>query len=160
AWLTAGFAFPILVDREVVGVCEFYTDTRQEPDAALCAALMQIGIQLGRVVERQRTAAQLQQQQEALYQREKLAALGALLAHVAHALSNPLAVVTMQADLLRADLDGGPLREGVEAIAQAAERCTRLVRNFLTLARQRPPERAALSLNVLIAETVIAETIE
>src|SRR5205823_7321871 len=39
AWLTAGFALPILVDREVVGVCEFYTDIWQEPDAALCDAL-------------------------------------------------------------------------------------------------------------------------
>lgn len=154
AWLTAGFAFPILVEREVVGVCEFYTDTRQEPDAALCDALMQIGIQLGRVVERQRTAAQLHRQQEALYQREKLAALGTLLANVAHELNNPLAVVLMHAELLREDLGNAPLLECVEEIAESAERCQRLVRNFLTLARQRSPERAAVSLNTLIAETV------
>ncbi len=154
AWLSTGFAFPMLVDREVVGVCEFYTDTRQEPDPALCDALMQIGIQLGRVVERQRTATQLQRQQEALSQHEKLAALGSLLASVAHELNNPLAVVMMHADLLREDLGSAPLLECVEEIAQAAERCRRLVRNFLTLARQHPPERAAVSLNTLIAETV------
>jgi two-component system NtrC family sensor kinase len=115
---------------------------------------MQIGIQLGRVVERQRTATQLQRQQEALSQHEKLAALGSLLASVAHELNNPLAVVMMHADLLREDLGSAPLLECVEEIAQAAERCRRLVRNFLTLARQHPPERAAVSLNTLIAETV------
>lgn len=154
AWLTAGFAFPILIDREVVGVCEFYTDTRQEPDAALCDALMQIGTQLGRIVERQRTAAQLHRQQEALYQREKLAALGSLLTNVVHELSNPLAVVLMHAELLREDLGKAPLLECIEEIALAAERCRRLVRNFLALARQRPPEQTVVSLNILIAETV------
>src|SRR4030095_877120 len=38
----------------------------------------------------------------------------------------------------------------VQAIMQAAERCMRIVRNFLTLARQHPPERQNVTLNTAI----------
>jgi PAS domain S-box-containing protein len=48
---------------------------------------------------RMRAEETLQRQQETLYQSEKLAAMGALLAGVAHELNNPLAVVLGQAEL-------------------------------------------------------------
>jgi C4-dicarboxylate-specific signal transduction histidine kinase len=41
-----------------------------------------------------------------------------------------------------------------EKIAQAAERCARIVRNFLTLARQHPPERQQVCLNQVIREAL------
>ena len=105
-------------------------------------------------MERERAAAQAQRQQEALVQREKLAAMGSLLASVAHELNNPLAVILMQADLLRADAASGPLAEYAADITQAATRCERLVRQFLTLARQHVPERTAVDLNALMTDTM------
>ncbi len=152
--LKAGFAFPILVGQEIAGVLEFYADTPLAPNRPLLAALTHIGTQLGRVIERERAAEQLQHQQAALRQREKLAAMGSLLASVAHELNNPLAVILLQADLLREDAAGSPVAEHVEEITQAATRCERLVRNFLTLSRQHPPERVALDLNALITNTL------
>jgi nitrogen-specific signal transduction histidine kinase/CheY-like chemotaxis protein len=116
--------------------------------------MTQIGVQLGRVVERERAVEQRQRQQEALLQREKLAAMSTLLASVAHELNNPLATVVVQADLLREEAGSGPLAETAAEIAQAAARCERLVRQFLTLARQHPSERSAVALNTLVAETV------
>jgi two-component system NtrC family sensor kinase len=115
---------------------------------------VQIGIQLGRVIERQRAAAQYQLQQEALYQSEKLAAMGSLLSGVAHELNNPLAVVLMHADLLREELHHSPLLELVDEVTRAAERCKRLVRSFLTLARQHTPERTAVALNTVVNDTL------
>ncbi|MDE2331899.1 MAG: GGDEF domain-containing protein [Bradyrhizobium sp.] len=50
----SGIAFPILVGREVAAVVEFFSYKDQEPDAALVRLLGQIGIQLGRVIERKR----------------------------------------------------------------------------------------------------------
>ena len=114
----------------------------------------QIGIQLGRAVERERAADQAQRQQEALFQREKLAAMGTLLASVAHELNNPLAVILMQADLLLADAGSGPVAEYAADITEAARHCGRLVRQFLTLARQHVPERTAVDLNALTASTL------
>ena len=55
---------------------------------------------------------QLQRQHEALFQSEKLAAMGSLLASVAHELDNPLSVVTMQADLLNDEMSDHSGTEG------------------------------------------------
>jgi PAS domain S-box-containing protein len=106
------------------------------------------------ITTRKQAEEQLQRQQEILAQSEKLAAMGSLLANVAHELNNPLAIVVMEADLLSEEIEGGPLLEHAGKITQAARRCAHIVHNFLTLARQHPPERVPVEFNVLIAETV------
>ena len=62
----AGFAFPILIGREVVGVMEFFSTKAAEPDKEMLAIMAQIGTQLGRVLERKRALDQSQTSQEQL----------------------------------------------------------------------------------------------
>ncbi|MFQ5443959.1 MAG: ATP-binding protein [Nitrospinales bacterium] len=50
----AGFAFPILIGSEVVGVMEFFSSEAIEPDEKLLEIMANIGTQLGRVIERKR----------------------------------------------------------------------------------------------------------
>jgi len=52
--LRAGFACPILVGKEVAGVLEFFHTERLEPDEAILMVMNQVGVLLGRVVERRR----------------------------------------------------------------------------------------------------------
>ena len=52
--IKAGFAFPVLVESEVVAVLEFYSDEEAEPDERLLEVMAHIGTVLGRVVERKR----------------------------------------------------------------------------------------------------------
>ncbi len=99
------------------------------------------------MTERKRTEAELRRQREALYQTEKLATMGTVLAGVAHELNNPLTAVTGYANLLRQDLAGTPSATRAENIAHAADRCASIVRNFLALARKYPPERQLVRLN-------------
>jgi two-component system NtrC family sensor kinase len=55
--------------------------------------------------------------------------------------------------LLREQLQGEPA-EDADKIAQAADRCARIVRNFLALARQHPPERKRLAINEVVREAI------
>ncbi|MBV9864201.1 MAG: CHASE3 domain-containing protein [Abitibacteriaceae bacterium] len=64
AGIRAGFAFPILVGTQGVGVLEFFSMEPVEPDEDLLAILVPIGSQLGRVVERVRAEAALRQSEE------------------------------------------------------------------------------------------------
>ncbi len=116
----------------------------------------------GRLAEAQRIIeeyahnleAKVRERSEQLLQAEKLAAMGELLAGVAHELNNPLSVVLGRATLLAQHLTGSPLQSRAERLAEAADRCARIVRNFLALARQRSPEREAVPLNRIIQEAV------
>jgi len=98
--------------------------------------------------------ADIRRQQEMLFQNEKLAAMGTLLASVAHDLNNPLAVVKMQVDLLAEEAMHSALHERVTELYQATERCMRIVYNFLTLARQNPPQHSPVQLNTVIEDAL------
>jgi signal transduction histidine kinase len=51
--LRSGFAFPVLTGTRTVGALEFFADRVTEPDPVLLGIMAQIGVQLGRVVERE-----------------------------------------------------------------------------------------------------------
>ncbi|MBN8505100.1 MAG: PAS domain S-box protein [Burkholderiales bacterium] len=89
----------------------------------------------------------IEQQREALRQSEKLGAMGSLLAGVAHELNNPLAIVMGRATLLEEATAGTPMQADAERVRVAAERCGRIVKTFLSMARQRPAQRQAVRLH-------------
>jgi nitrogen fixation negative regulator NifL len=106
------------------------------------------------VTERRRIEEELARQRAARIQSDKLADMGTLLAGVAHELNNPLTVVTGYSSILRQTLGDGPSRERIDRIASAAERCVRIVRNFLAPARQHPLERQLVRPNQIVREAV------
>ncbi len=111
-------------------------------------------------VRRQQEAqTQLEHQRETLRQNEKLSAMGTLLASVTHELNNPLAIVMGRASLLEervlsaTDADSPAalaVRDDSRRIREAADRCSRIVRTFLNMARQRPPTRSAVPLGEVV----------
>jgi two-component system NtrC family sensor kinase len=133
-----GSEFPIemLLWRTAVGSQTYYT-----------ASLFDLS-------EREAAQSEIERQREALRQSEKLTAMGSLLAGVAHELNNPLSIVMGRAALLAEKLDGQPLAADAQRIHEAAERCGRIVRTFLNMARSRPANRSEVALNDLATAAV------
>jgi len=62
----AGFAFPVLIGDEIVGVMEFFSSEAVEPDGKLLEIMAQVGTQLGRVLERKRAEDDISRSHEQL----------------------------------------------------------------------------------------------
>ncbi|WP_120502568.1 ATP-binding protein [Roseovarius sp. EL26] len=102
------------------------------------------------MTEQLRIEAELAQQQDQLYQNDKMSAMGELLAGVAHELNNPLSVVVGHSLMLREDCTEPEILRQVDKISTAAERCSRIVKTFLTMARQQPVKMQCVDINEIV----------
>lgn len=95
-----------------------------------------------------------------LFQSEKLSAIGEILAGVAHELNNPLAGVVGFAQLaLEFSRDEG-IRDSLETIKGEAERAVKIVKNLLTFARRKKPQKNPFELKELIEKSIALRAYE
>jgi len=85
---------------------------------------------------------------------EKLSLVGQTLAGVAHELNNPLTALIGYAELLRSQEVPPHLEKTLKKIQEQAVRSTRIVKNLLSVARQRNPERNLVDTGEILASVV------
>jgi PAS domain S-box-containing protein len=93
--------------------------------------------------------------EEQLIQAEKLAAMGQMLAGVAHELNNPLTAILGASELLR-DRTGidDPTKRQLEMTHRQARRAARIVQNLLEFSRPTTARKKTLDLNAVLDRTL------
>jgi two-component system NtrC family sensor kinase len=93
--------------------------------------------------------------QAKLMHTEKMAAVGQLVSGVAHEVNNPLTAVLGFTDLLIDNPDiPEPAKNDLRVVLQEAQRTKQIVQNLLSFARQMPPERQAVQVNLVLRRTL------
>jgi PAS domain S-box-containing protein len=102
-----------------------------------------------------RDVTELKRLEEQLIQAEKLAAMGQMLAGVAHELNNPLTAILGVTELLReGQADQEATRRQLEITHRQARRAARIVQNLLEFSRPASPQKKPVDLNSIIDRTL------
>jgi PAS domain S-box-containing protein len=88
-----------------------------------------------------------------LRQRQRMESIGQLAGGVAHDFNNLLTVITSSAELLAAEIDGGPARDLVRDINEASARAAALTRQLLSFSRQEVVEPKVTDLATVVTDT-------
>jgi PAS domain S-box-containing protein len=102
-----------------------------------------------------RDVTELKRLEEQLIQAEKLAAMGQMLAGVAHELNNPLTAILGVTELLRERQSADEtMQRQLELTHRQARRAARIVQNLLEFSRPASPQKKPLDVNVLVERTL------
>ncbi|MGI8919812.1 MAG: PAS domain S-box protein [Pyrinomonadaceae bacterium] len=141
AGLHAGFGLPILMDKEVLGVLEFFSRDIKDPDDELVRVMNSIGGQIGQFTKRKRAEDEradfLLRERSARTEAERANRLkDEFLATVSHELRTPLNAVIGWSRMLRSGrLDNESASHALEVIERNAWAQKQIIEDILDVSR-------------------------
>ncbi len=135
----AGFAFPVVIENKTVAVLEFFSGSVLEPDERLLESMKTIGIQVGRVVEREQTEKKLETlvRKRTRELEESNTSLKDFVNIASHDLKEPLRKIVAFGDVLQIKANVNDLKgkEYIERLQSATKRMGRLLDDLLDYSR-------------------------
>ncbi|MCX7014342.1 MAG: GAF domain-containing protein [Candidatus Sumerlaeota bacterium] len=142
------------LDRPI-GVLNIYTGEPTDFGDAETHLLTALAGQSAVAIENARRMARIAETEEQLRQAEKLSALGALAAEIAHEIRNPITIIQMLMESLAADVaEGDPRRKDVAVINAKLSQINRIVEQVLDVARAREERFAPFDVHDAIEDAL------
>lgn len=154
----SAFAFPILLDGEVIGVIDFVNREIRVPDEELIHAMATIGSQMGQFIERKRAENALLVAQAEIAHISRLTTMGELTASISHEINQPLTGLVSSGNACLRYLANNvsnieAARRAVERMIRDAMRASEVIKRIRALVKKSPAKRVRLDINEVVIET-------